>query len=60
MIKRVQTFLSGIVFLAICVAGSVIDSSIVAALLSLGTALAVAGLIGLLEWVSDYYLPEGR
>lgn len=59
MIKRVQTLLSGIMFLAICVAGSVIDSSIVAAFLSLGAALGAAGLIALLEWINDCQ-PERR
>lgn len=59
MIRKLQTCLSGMLFLAICFAGMVIDSSIVAAVVMLGVALGTAGLIVILERIDDY-LPERR
>ena len=59
MIRKLQTCLSGMLFLAICFAGSVIDSSWQAAIAGVLVALMAIGGIAILEYANDY-LPEGR
>ena len=59
MIRKLQTCLSAIVFLAVCFAGSVIDSSWQAAIAGGLVALAAVAGIAILERANDY-LPEGR
>ena len=59
MIRKVQTWLSGIVFLAVCFAGSVVDSNWQIAIAGMFVALVAFVGIAILENASDY-LPERR